>query len=185
MVLSHQQMQDINIIFAALRAVDEEARRSALTQRIIYIFGIVGKHTKGTIPAHNRICARKALHQHRRNFELPRRGLTVAAFTRELVNIINGAKANNIGVDDLTDKALRILRGFTLITVDTIRAEIGIAERITRMITIIIQQACHHLDKCCLTCPRRAVAHEVKDKAAQIREGIELTVKVISHEHFR
>ena len=166
MVFSHQQMQDINIIFSALRAVDEEACGRPLAQRIIYIFRIIREHPECAIPAHNRICARKAFHQHSGDFKLSRRGLTVAAFPRELINIVNRAKTNDIGVDDLIDKGFGVLRRFALIAINTIRAEVSVTEGISRVITIIIEEACHHLNQRCLTRTGRTVAHESEDKSA-------------------
>ena len=121
MVLTHQQIENINIIFARLRPIDEEPCACALPQSVIYIFGIVREHAKGTISAHDCIRARKAFHQNGGNLELPCGGLTVAAFPRELVNIVNRTKANDIRVKHIFNKGLGILRRLTLVAINAIR----------------------------------------------------------------
>jgi len=143
-VLAHQNMQNINIVFARLRPVDKEACPCALTQSVIHIFGIVRKHAKGAIAAHNGIRTGKALHQNGGNLELSGGALAVAAFAGELVNIINRTKANNIGINHIIEKGLGILRGFALIAINAFRGEVLITKRISRILAIIMYQPRHH-----------------------------------------
>ena len=108
-VFAHQQVENVDIIIPSLRPVNKEPRTGPLAQRIIHVFGIVRKHPKGAIAAHNRIGPGKALHQNSRNFQLPRRGLAIAALARQLINIINGPKADHTRIKHVVDKRLGVL----------------------------------------------------------------------------
>ena len=88
-------------------------------------------------------------------------------------------------VNQIVDKRLRVLPRFALITVDIIGAQVLVAKGVSRHLTVIIQQTRHHLDKRGLARPGRAVAHEGKDKPAQLGKGVKLALEVIGHQHFR
>ena len=131
-VLAHQQIQDVDIILARLRPIDQKPRPGPLAQRVIDVFGIVREHAKGAIAAHNGIGPGKAFHQNGGDFQLPGAGLPVTALARQLVDIVNRAKADDRWVKHVVDERLGVLRRFALIAVDIIGAEVLIAERIAR-----------------------------------------------------
>ena len=89
-----------------LRPIHKEPRPGPLAQRIIHILGIVREHPKGAIAPHDRVGPCKALHQHGGNLQLPRAGLPVPAFARQLVNVVNRAKADHDGIKILLINAL-------------------------------------------------------------------------------
>ncbi len=121
MVFTEQQREDINIVLTGFRPVDQKPRGRALPERVIDIFWIVGKHTKGTIPANNRIGAGKAFHQDGCDFKLSRARLAIAALTGELIDIVNRPKADHIGINDIVYERFGILSGFPLIAINAIR----------------------------------------------------------------
>ena len=41
----------------------------------------------------------------------------------------------------------------------------------------------HHLDQRCLTGPRLTIAHEGENEPAQFGKGVQLAIKIISHQH--
>jgi len=98
--------------------------------------------------------------------------LTVAALPGELVNIIDSAKANDIGVDHIIEKRLGILRRFTLIAINAVRGEVLIAKGVSRILTIIMYQPRHHLNENGLTCAGFTIAHKGEDKSAEIDKRV-------------
>ena len=70
-VAAHQQVQDVDVILARLRPVHQEPRARPLAQGVVHILGVVREHAKGAVAAHDGIGARKALHQHGGDFQLP------------------------------------------------------------------------------------------------------------------
>ena len=108
-VLAQEQAQNIDVILARLGAIDQEPRPGTLAQRIVDILGEVGKHPKGAIAAHDGARPGKGLHEDRRHLLLARAGLAVAALAGHLVNVVDGAKADDRGVDHRVDKGLGVL----------------------------------------------------------------------------
>ena len=105
-VLAHQQIEDIDVVIPRLRPIHKEPRTRPLAQGIVHVLGVVREHAKGAIAAHNGVGPRKALHQNSRDFQLPRRGLAIAALARKLVNVVDGAKADDDGSSTLLINAL-------------------------------------------------------------------------------
>ena len=99
-VLAEQQREDVDIILAALRPIDEKARARALAQRVIDIFGVVREHAEGAVAAHHGVCPGKRAHQHGGDFLLASRGLAVAALACDLVDIIDRAIADDARIKD-------------------------------------------------------------------------------------
>ena len=185
MPLAEQQREDVDIVLARLRPVDQIARAGALAQRIVDILRVVREHAKGAVAAHNGVGAGEALHQHRRDLLLPRRGLPVAALARDLVDVVDGAEADHPRVHHVLDEGLGVLPRLPLIAVDVVHREVLVAERIARIAGVFVQQPAGHLDQQRLARARLAVADEGEDEAAQLDEGIELSVEVVGHQHFR
>ncbi len=94
-VLAHQQIEDVDIVLAGLRPVDQEPRARTLAQRVIDVLGVVREHAKGAVAAHHGIGARKALHQHGGDLQLPGAGLPVAALARQLVDIVDRCQSRS------------------------------------------------------------------------------------------
>ncbi len=182
-VLAHQQIKDIDIVFARLRPIHQKPRTGTLTQCVIHVFGIVREHPEGAVAPHDRIGTRKTLHQNGRNLQLPRRGLPVAPLACQLVDIINCSETDHPGIKHIIDKRLGVLTGFTLIAVDIIRAQVLIAKRIACVLTVLMHQPRHHLDQRCFTGAGLPIAHEGKDEPAQFRKGVQSAVKIIGHQH--
>ena len=182
-VLAHQQIEDIDIILARLRPINQKTCTGPLAQCIIDVLGIVRKHPKGAIAAHNGICARKTLHQHSGNFQLPRRRLTIAAFARQLINIINCPEPDHTRIKHVIDERLGILARFALIAVDIVGAQVLIAKRIARVLAIFMHQPRHHLDQGRLTSTGLTVTHKGKDEPAQFSKRVQLAIKIIGHQH--
>ena len=93
-----------------------------MAQRIVDVFGVVGEHAERAIPAHNRVGPRKAFHQDSGDFELTCGGLAIAPFARQLVDIIDGAKADNGWIKHVVDEGLGVLARLALIAVDVVGA---------------------------------------------------------------
>ncbi len=182
-VLAHQQVQDVDIIVPRARTIDQETRARPLTQRIVHILGIVGKHAERAVSTHDRVGTGKALHQHSGNLQLPCTGLPIPAFARQLVDVINRAKADHIRVNHVVEKRLGILRRFALIAVDAVRRQVLIPERIARRFAIAMDQPSHHLDQRGFTRARHAIAHEGKDETTQFGKRVQFPVKIIGHQH--
>ena len=182
-VLAHQQGQNVDIILARLRPIHKKPRPGPLTQGIVHILGVVGEHAKSTVPPHHGVGPGKALHQHRRDLQLPRRGLPVAALARQLIDIVNRTETDHHRIDYCIDESLGVLARLSLIAVDIVGAEVLIAERIPRHLAIVVDQPRHHLDQRCLARPRFAIPHESKDKAAKFGKRVQFAVKIIRHQH--
>ena len=166
-----------------MRPVDQKPRPGPLTQGIVHVLGIVGKHPEGAIAAHHSVRARKGPHEHCRHFLLTCRGLPIPPLARHLVNIINRAKGDDRWVNHSINKRLGVLARFALIAINLINREILIPKRIARGPAIPIQQSGHHLDQRGFARPRLAVTHESENEPAEFRKGIEPPIKVIGHQH--
>src|SRR5262249_31755578 len=109
MVLAGEQREDVDIVLAGLRSVDQPAGAGALAQRIVDIFRIVGEHAEGGLTAHYGRGAGEALHQHGGDLLLAGRGAVVGAFGRYLVDVVDRAEADRLGVHDVVDEILAVL----------------------------------------------------------------------------
>ncbi len=114
---------------------------------------------------------------------MPGRGLPIAPFPGQLVDIVDRAEADHRRVDHVVDKRLGVLRRLALIAVDAFRAQVLIAERIARVLAITLDQPRHHLDQRGFPGPRFAIAHEGKDEPAEFRERVQAAVEIIGHQH--
>ena len=92
-------------------------------------------------------------------------------------------KADDRGVDDRVDKGLGVLAGFALIAVDIVGAQVLIAERIARVLAIVVDQPGHHLNQSGFAGARFAVAHEGEDEPAEFGKRVQAAVEVIGHHH--
>jgi len=182
-VLADQKRENVDIVGLGLRPVHQPAGAGALTQRIVDLFRIVGKHAEGAIAAHHRARPGKALHQDRGDFLLAGRGVVVGPVGGQLVDIVDGAEADDALVHDIGDELFAVLSGLALIGRDLVDAEILVMERIARDLAIIVDQAGDHLDQRGLAGSRKPVADEGEQEPAEIDERVQLPVEIVGHQH--
>ena len=182
-VLAGQQHEDVDIVVARLRAVDQPSGAGALAQRVIDILGIVGEHPEGAVAAHHSGGACEALHQHAGHFLLAGGGAIVRALRRHLVNVIDRAEADGARVDHIGNELLAVLARLSLVGRDLVDAEILVVERVAGDLAVVVDQPGQHLDQDRLAGSRRAVADEGEEEAAELHERVQLAVEIMRHQH--
>ncbi len=182
-VLAGQQHEDVDIVVARLRPIDQPARAGPLAQRIVDVFRIVGEHAERAIAAHHGGRAGTALHQHAGHLLLAGRGAVVRALGGHLVDIVDRAEADGARIEHIVDKALAVLARLALIGRDLVDAEILVVERVAGHLAIAADQPGDHLDQDRLAGARRAVADEGEQEAAELDERVHLAVEIIGHQH--
>ena len=140
-VLAGQQREDVDIIVARLRPVDQPARAGPLAQGIVNIFRIVGEHAERAIAAHNRCCAGKTFHQNGGHLLLSGGGAVIRALGGHLVDIVHCAKTDGARVQHIVDELLAVLAGLALIGGNLVHAEILVMKAVTGNLAIAVDQA--------------------------------------------
>ena len=102
---------------------------------------------------------------------------------RHLVDIVDGAEADDARIDHLVDELLAVLARLALIGRNLVDAEILVAEAVARHLAVIVDQPRHHLDQRGLARARRAIADEGEDEPAKLHERVQLAVEIIGHQH--
>ena len=184
-VLAEQQVQDVDVVGLAARPVDQEAGAGALPEGVVDVLRVVGEHAEAAVAADHGVGAAEGLHQHRGDLLLARGGLAVAAAAGDLIDVVDGAEADDVGVHDVADEGLGVLARLALVGIDRLRGQVLVAEGVAGDLAVVVQQAAQHLDQGGLAGARLAVAHEGEDEAAQLDEGVELAGEVVGHQHLR
>ena len=183
-VLAGQKDEDVDVVVAALRPVDQPAGAGALAQRVVDIFRIVGEHAEGAVAAHDGRRRRQRLSISTPVISCwPADARSSERLRRDLVDVVDGAEADGARVEHIVDELLAVLAGLALVGRDLVDAEILVDEGIAGDLAIAVDETGDHLDQRRLAGAGRAVADEGEEEAAEFDERVQFALEVIGHQH--